>query len=90
MAEQQAPTYGDIRELSRRPDPSVPTLRRLKAEGPIPYRQPGGKGRRVVLPVDALERVEETGTKEGPRADRRENKLPGPKPRWQRELEGER
>ena len=46
-----------IKDFARRSSLSESTVRRRIAEGSIPFRQFGGKGKRLLIPVSALSSV---------------------------------
>lgn len=86
LNQEHFPSYLSKLELARLSGLSPATIQRLKDSGAIPFFQPGGKGCRVLFPVDAIERVQRavvpvsslTGTDGG-----RSNS--GPQPRWKQQ-----
>ena len=50
-----SPRYLTKRQLSCRTGLSPATIQRLKDRGQIPCYQPGGKGGRLLFPIDAIE-----------------------------------
>jgi hypothetical protein len=75
-------------ELARRTGLSPATIERYKNAGKIPFFQPGGKGGRVVYPVDAIEAAHRQqdsdrlpAGKDGPTVGP-PVRIPGPQPRW--------
>ena len=80
-------------ELVVRSGLSAATIQRYKDSRRIPFFQPGGKGRRVLFPLNAIEAAQRELTtepsspphSEGPAdtAGRNPPKLPGPRPHWQ-------
>ncbi|MCC9608267.1 hypothetical protein LOC68_11060 [Blastopirellula sp. JC732] len=77
--------YVDAETLASRTGLSLATIWRLKRDNKISYRQPAGKGGRVLFPSDALER---NGTAASEQVEAKTtNKtssgpLPGPRPAW--------
>jgi excisionase family DNA binding protein len=83
------PRYLTIEEFSHLSTLSIPTLRRLVKKGALPVIQPGGPRTRMLFRADALEQPTHAPT--DPRSGNDsaaeepvKNKLPGPKPQWQR------
>ena len=79
--------YLTKQELVARSGLSAATIQRYKDSRRIPFYQPGGKGGRVLFPLDAIEAAqrEVTTGSSGPTGAVGQNppKLPGPRPRWQ-------
>jgi len=80
-------------ELVARSGLSAATIQRYKDKGRIPFYQPGGKGGRVLFPLDAIEAAHrELANSPAATADaavKNTSKLPGPRPRWQTNLQTE-
>lgn len=66
------------KELAEILNVSLSTVYRLKADGRLPYYQPGGKRHFVRFPKSALE----TTTDTPPREALADKPIPGPTPKW--------
>ena len=81
--------YLTKQELAVRSGLSEATIQRYKDSGRIPFFQPGGKGGRVLFPLDAIESAQRELADSGgpaatvPPASKNPPKLPGPRPHWQ-------
>lgn len=76
-------SYLNIDELVARARLSKATVWRLKRSGKIPFFQPGGKGSRVMFPVDAIEQAMPKNIANLPQGDDDSStRLPGPQPNW--------
>jgi hypothetical protein len=96
------PQYLTRRDLAVRSSLSASTVQRYKEQNLIPYFQPGGKGARVLFPLNAIEAAIAAATSEKPNASNIEDQanqtsvtsrrpiLPGPRPRWQSNLSSNR
>lgn len=58
LAPQETRRYLTIEEFARRSGLSTSTVRRRKKDGSLPFCQPGGSRHRVVIPEDALDRIQ--------------------------------
>ena len=90
--------YMTPREFARFVGLGETTVRRWIEDGVIPFRQPRGKGTRILIPADALERINapvdagagdtssdhKTSEEESNQLNQAgdESCLPGPRPRW--------
>ena len=52
----QMTQYLTIEQFAEKCPLSIPSIRRLINKGELDHAQPGGKGSRILIPVDALER----------------------------------
>jgi hypothetical protein len=80
--------YLTKKELAARSGLSEATIQRYKDGGRIPFFQPGGKGGRVVFPIDAIETAHSLqnsdrspASKIGPTVGSTV-RIPGRQPRW--------
>lgn len=83
------PLYLTKRQLARRTGLSESTIQRLKDFNKVPFFQPGGKGARVLYPLNAVEVAfahvssDSSQTASVRKTDQESNTaIPGPKPRW--------
>lgn len=77
--------YVDAETLAKRTGLSLATIWRLKRDNKISYRQPAGKGGRVLFPSDALERKADATSDLTERKISNKSSsgpLPGPRPAW--------
>jgi len=76
------------KELSRQTGLSLATLQRYKDDEKIPFFQPGGRGARVVFPLDAIEAARRLqfqarlNPQQNNAMARPVARIPGPQPRW--------
>jgi len=88
--------YLTKQELVARSGLSAATVQRYKDSGRIPFYQPGGKGGRILFPLDAIETAQRDRASNPPCSPASSEpvgtpnavginppKLPGPRPRWQ-------
>ena len=82
--------------LARNPCINQRTFTRWKKRGLIDFIQPGGPNTRIYVPVDALERIEQSNNKASQSGGSKANsveveastssRLSGPVPRWKKKL----
>jgi excisionase family DNA binding protein len=73
-----------MQELAEEFGCSVSTIHRLKANGKLPYIQPGGKGCTVRFPADCLD-VPPVAESEATNGEmQRDQPIPGPQAKWRR------
>jgi hypothetical protein len=85
-----AKQYLTIDQLCARSGLSPATIHRLKKAGRISFFQPGGKGCRILFPLDAIEATSPVADKSDAQspgdlaAD--DQRLSGPRPAWLRDI----
>ena len=71
--------------LAQNPALSDSTVRRRIKAGELAHIQPGGPNTEILIPVDALQRLEKNrAVKEVEFAPNSSTKIPGPAPRWKK------
>lgn len=82
--------YLTKRQLAQRTGLSESTIQRLKDDNKLPFFQPGGKGARVLFPLNAVEAAvghlpaASSATASIDESDQESAApIPGPRPRWQ-------
>lgn len=89
-------TFLTVREFASQSGIGVATVWRYLHDGKLPKYQPGGRGCRVVIPIQALHTLPVyEGTNSMPQTDsapspgqkHQQKKIPGPRPKWPRTSE---